>query len=235
MQADHLFNGVYIGSNISEPPFDMPAVNCCWTAERLGEINVPFSDDDYIDTRTMNAFREAISTRVDSPNILIRCQMGLNRSALIAGGILIAEGYRPQNVVDRIREVRGSQALSNTYFEKVLLSGGFPIQPMEPIAYAGSIMDEWGPAIVISQTVNGRLRIVTDPQGEWQEDFTRLLEGVRVSSIRRGWIVPFWPNERDRKPRDYEALIRARLVSENAKTAIIDKFESFDPEQATTV
>lgn len=56
--------------------------------------------------------------------ILVRCQAGINRSALVAGLILIKEGYSASAAIELIRTKRFSYCLSNNYYEKWLLENG---------------------------------------------------------------------------------------------------------------
>lgn len=53
--------------------------------------------------------------------VLVTCAMGLNRSALVAGlAMLEVYGMKPDEIVSRIRKARGSWALSNPNFEKLI-------------------------------------------------------------------------------------------------------------------
>lgn len=53
----------------------------------------------------------------------IRCQMGINRSAYVAGKLLVMLGYKPIDAITLIRSKRSKFALNNRYFEKALLTG----------------------------------------------------------------------------------------------------------------
>lgn len=52
---------------------------------------------------------------------LVTCQMGLNRSAFVAALAMIRLGCLPAEAIDRIRSVRGKDALFNESFERYIL------------------------------------------------------------------------------------------------------------------
>ena len=53
---------------------------------------------------------------------LIRCQMGLNRSSLVTGLVLINNGYSGTQAVDWIRAKRGPSTLQNAAYLNYLLN-----------------------------------------------------------------------------------------------------------------
>jgi hypothetical protein len=53
----------------------------------------------------------------------IRCQMGINRSAYVAGKLLLRLGYKPTEAIELIRKKRSNYALNNIHFEEALLAG----------------------------------------------------------------------------------------------------------------
>ena len=55
---------------------------------------------------------------------LVRCQAGINRSALTMSLLLIKEGYSALDAIELIRSKRFSYCLSNEYYEKWLLENG---------------------------------------------------------------------------------------------------------------
>ena len=57
--------------------------------------------------------------------VLVTCRAGLNRSGLIVGLALriISPTVHPYKIVDRIRERRGSDALTNPTFERIVEIG----------------------------------------------------------------------------------------------------------------
>lgn len=57
----------------------------------------------------------------EGDKILVRCNMGLNRSGLIVALALIDHGNEAQKVIDRIREKRSPNALCNEWFIKYIL------------------------------------------------------------------------------------------------------------------
>jgi hypothetical protein len=123
------------------------------------------------------AFKRAMRLRRTNRRLLVRCQMGWNRSGLIAAGILIAEGHDPQNVIETIRDVRGPDALGNVSFVDFLLAGGFSVFDGEDVDYVGSIIECHGPATVTAFN-SGRINLEI-----W--DGPNLTQ-VRPTSIRRG-------------------------------------------------
>lgn len=150
--ADYVMHGVYMGGCASMPPSDMPAVNCCLSAVRsTDECNVPFGDSPLTPRNMDNAvyaFKQAMHLRADHEEVLVRCQMGLNRSGLIVAGILQAEGAPHEYVIDRIQRARGVGALNNLGFRRFLAAGGFAPFVGEKVHYRGSIEECHGPATV---------------------------------------------------------------------------------------
>lgn len=59
-------------------------------------------------------------SRVELGPTLIQCQAGLNRSNLIAGGVLIKNGLSADEAIDMLREARGPAVLCNPAFESFL-------------------------------------------------------------------------------------------------------------------
>jgi Dual specificity phosphatase, catalytic domain len=60
--------------------------------------------------------------RVAGKTVLIHCRLGLNRSALLAGLVLIDEGYRAKDATETMRKLRSPYVLENKTFERYLLS-----------------------------------------------------------------------------------------------------------------
>lgn len=52
----------------------------------------------------------------------IRCQLGINRSAFLAGKMLIRLGRTPEEAINLIRAKRSERALNNTYFVESLMN-----------------------------------------------------------------------------------------------------------------
>ena len=63
------------------------------------------------------AYQEFISGK----KLGIRCQMGINRSAYVAGKLLLKLGYQPTEAISLIRDKRSPYALNNKHFEAALL------------------------------------------------------------------------------------------------------------------
>jgi protein-tyrosine phosphatase len=60
--------------------------------------------------------------RVRGKTVLIHCRLGLNRSALLTGLVLIDEGYRAKDAIALMRKLRSPYVLANKTFERYLLS-----------------------------------------------------------------------------------------------------------------
>jgi hypothetical protein len=60
--------------------------------------------------------------RVRGKTVLIHCRLGLNRSALLTGHVLIDEGYRAKDAIALMRKLRSPYVLANKTFERYLLS-----------------------------------------------------------------------------------------------------------------
>lgn len=73
------------------------------------------------------ALAHDISERLDrGEQVLVRCQMGLNRSGLLVAAVLIDRGWEPSEAIERVRTRRSPYALSNPHFEEWLLRGMRP-------------------------------------------------------------------------------------------------------------
>ncbi len=77
---------------------------------------IPDSTDLHIAARFLNDLRAAGKT------VFIHCRLGLNRSALLTGLVLIDEGYRAKDAIEMMRTLRSPYVLENTTFERYLLS-----------------------------------------------------------------------------------------------------------------
>jgi protein-tyrosine phosphatase len=54
--------------------------------------------------------------------VFIHSRLGLNRSALLTGLVLIDEGYRATDAIELMRSLRSPYVLENKTFERYLLS-----------------------------------------------------------------------------------------------------------------
>jgi hypothetical protein len=61
--------------------------------------------------------------RAGGKTVFIHCRLGLNRSALLTGLVLIDEGYRATDAIEMMRSLRSPYLLENKTFERYLLSG----------------------------------------------------------------------------------------------------------------
>jgi Dual specificity phosphatase, catalytic domain len=60
--------------------------------------------------------------RAAGKTVFIHCRLGLNRSALLTGLVLIDEGYRAKDAIEMMRNLRSPYVLENKTFERYLLS-----------------------------------------------------------------------------------------------------------------
>jgi hypothetical protein len=77
---------------------------------------IPDSTDLRLAARFLNDLRAAGKT------VFIHCRLGLNRSALLTGLVLIDEGYRAKDAIELMRKLRSPHVLENKTFERYLLS-----------------------------------------------------------------------------------------------------------------
>ena len=89
----------------------------------LDADTIPDPTDLHIAASFLNDLRAAGKT------VFIHCRLGLNRSALLTGLVLIDEGYRPQDAIEMMRNLRSLYVLENKSFERYLLSHA-PAGPM---------------------------------------------------------------------------------------------------------
>ena len=60
--------------------------------------------------------------RAVGKTVFVHCRLGLNRSALVVGLMLIDEGYRAKDAIELLRRLRSPHVLGNATFERYLLS-----------------------------------------------------------------------------------------------------------------
>jgi hypothetical protein len=77
---------------------------------------IPDATDLHIAASFLNDLRAAGKT------VFIHCRLGLNRSALLTGLVLIDEGYQAQDAIELMRSLRSLYVLENKSFERYLLS-----------------------------------------------------------------------------------------------------------------
>ncbi len=88
----------------------------------------PDATDLHIAASFLNGLRDARKT------VFIHCRLGLNRSALLTGLVLIDEGYQAKDAIELMRKLRSPYVLENKTFERYLLSD----TPTNGIAAAAS-------------------------------------------------------------------------------------------------
>ena len=89
----------------------------------LTEITYPFTDGRIqpSDMKVLHELAKTVGDRIlDGDKVLIRCQMGLNRSSLLTSLVLHRLGF-PGNIVSYLRDKRDSFALCNRYFEQYVI------------------------------------------------------------------------------------------------------------------
>jgi hypothetical protein len=59
--------------------------------------------------------------RAAGKTVFVHCRLGLNRSALLTGLMLIDEGYLAEDAIDLMRDLRSPRVLENRTFEHYLL------------------------------------------------------------------------------------------------------------------
>jgi Dual specificity phosphatase, catalytic domain len=77
---------------------------------------IPDSTDLRIAASFLNDLRAAGKT------VFIHCRLGLNRSALLTGLVLIDQGYPAKDAIEMMRNLRSPYVLENKTFERYLLS-----------------------------------------------------------------------------------------------------------------
>lgn len=90
------------------------------------EVRYPFADSDQVELeqeqleRIKQVAQMAHTVWKDGHKVLLRCQGGLNRSALVTGLVLILDGYSADSAVELIRDRRSPKALFNQKFLEFL-------------------------------------------------------------------------------------------------------------------
>lgn len=125
---NEIIPGLWMGGDDRSPVgrFDHVVSLCAW-----GEARSPgppgqtrwFIEDAEVpeDDERIWRIAQEVSERVDrEQTVLVRCQMGLNRSGLITAAVLIHRGLPPTDAISLIRERRDGMALCNPHFERWL-------------------------------------------------------------------------------------------------------------------
>jgi dual specificity protein phosphatase-like protein len=77
---------------------------------------IPDATELHATARFLNELRGAGKT------VFIHCRLGLNRSALLTGLVLIDEGYKAKDAIRLMRKLRSPYVLENKTFERYLIS-----------------------------------------------------------------------------------------------------------------
>lgn len=94
------------------------------TRVRTPERHFFFIEDDHLGPGEMALVMEAVDIVLDGlsskKKVLVRCQMGWNRSGLVVGLALRSLGWRADEAIDLIRLKRDPSALCNEWFVKYI-------------------------------------------------------------------------------------------------------------------
>ena len=141
MIAPNLFQGgtddldvIHLAQTNNRPRTDLPfdAIVTMYAWARPADWNIQEFrygvPDASIKDIDLDRLRQAVEFGYDrwkqGDRVLVRCQAGLNRSGLVLALILIKDGLRPQEAINRIRDNRGPDALFNDNFHAWLLKEG---------------------------------------------------------------------------------------------------------------
>ena len=124
-----IIQGLWQGGDGASPvgQFDHVVSLCAWTDDLVpgppGQTEWFIADGPLpVDLDDIWEIAQDVSDRIDRrERVLVRCQMGLNRSGLLVAAVLLVRGWEPSDAIHRIRSRRGVHALSNPYFEEWLL------------------------------------------------------------------------------------------------------------------
>lgn len=128
-----LLPGLHVGGSWDPDPPDRGwdvVLTVCTTGEVLGSpparhsASWPLFDAPWVDEEAVAVLRDATVEAVSAgAKTLVRCHLGLNRSALVA--VLAAvelSGEEPSELVARLRQRRSWQVLHNEAFARYVLS-----------------------------------------------------------------------------------------------------------------
>ncbi len=86
-------------------------------------ITIPLDDDEHIPEQEVDTVGRAVARAVrKEQKVLVTCQMGLNRSALVTAVACHYLGFPMDETIWMLRRMRGRQVLSNPYFVRFLRS-----------------------------------------------------------------------------------------------------------------
>ncbi len=122
---DEVAPGLFMGGGYTAPEgFD--AVVTLWGGAveptddpdwmRWPIVDGPAPDSDDLE----QVVRWALEHWAAGRRVLVRCQLGLNRSGLVVGRLLVHSGVTPERAVAMIRAARGQRALYNETFEHLI-------------------------------------------------------------------------------------------------------------------
>lgn len=117
--------GLWQGGDVESPigQFDHVVSLCPWGEDRnpgpVGQTTWFIADGPVPEPEAQIwTLAEDVSDRLDrGESVLVRCQMGMNRSGLIVAATLLLRGWPIENALREIRDRRDPMALSNPHFE----------------------------------------------------------------------------------------------------------------------
>jgi protein-tyrosine phosphatase len=130
-----LGNGLWIGGttegtrffdNVILESFDH-IYNLYIPEDKTNITNFCFEDSDmsHVDLDQLLKVINSIENRlINKEKVLVRCQVGLNRSALVCSLVLIKMGLSPKNSIDLIRNKRSKLVLYNKTYERWIIKSG---------------------------------------------------------------------------------------------------------------
>ena len=86
-------------------------------------VHAPIPDDKPTSSqvRTINEVGDYVAASLRArKNVAVTCEMGLNRSAIVAAAALVKLGASPSEAVRTLRSMRGGFALNNRHFVRLL-------------------------------------------------------------------------------------------------------------------
>lgn len=113
---------------ITKKDFDTVVTAYAWANPAswgVKEIRTTFFDGDMSDINWADLYQAVEIAYTDWRNgsrLLLRCQMGANRSGLLMSLLLRKHGYTSKDAIALLREKRGSWVLCNPVFETYLLN-----------------------------------------------------------------------------------------------------------------
>lgn len=95
------------------------------THERQVVVTLKLYDGPEVpDEKVLHAIADCVNVARKAGRVLVHCQMGLNRSGIVAALALIKSGMKPKEAISLLRARRGPDVLCNPVFEAWLVRQG---------------------------------------------------------------------------------------------------------------